>query len=140
MTTACPSNKQEDVFVVLNNQQFQEARSYTHVHWAFKFCPTEQWQLPNCGDKQHLTVIAVTLGGGLAAGQWQPGDEASTKAGAAEHMLLGALIELYHDARENDVRLGILRITLQSLQRHGKYSLLSSNQHHSALIACAFHF
>lgn len=55
------------------------------------------------------------------AGQWMPGDEASTKAGAAEHMLLGALVELYRDARENDVRLGILRITLHALQRHGEH-------------------
>ena len=67
----------------------------------------------------------MRMSSGLDAGQWQPGDEASTKAGAAEHMLLGALIELYHDARENDVRLGILRITLQSLQRHGKARLLA---------------
>lgn len=52
-------------------------------------------------------------------GEWTPGDEASTRAGTAEHMLLGALVELYRDARENDVRLGIIRITLQALQRHG---------------------
>lgn len=42
-------------------------------------------------------------------------------------MLLGALIELYHDARENDVRLGILRILLQSLQRHGESHILSQS-------------
>lgn len=78
--------------------------------------------------KNSSKAKSVTLSGGLAAGQWQPGDEASTKAGAAEHMLLGALIELYHDARENDVRLGILRITLQSLQRHGKRNLFTSWQ------------
>jgi len=46
-------------------------------------------------------------------------EDAATKDGAAEHMLLGALVELYHDARENDVRLGLLRIALQALQRHG---------------------
>ena len=42
-------------------------------------------------------------------------EDAATKDGAAEHMLLAALVELYSDARENDVRLGLLRITLQAL-------------------------
>ena len=39
--------------------------------------------------------------------------------GATEHMLLMALETLYKDAVEQDVRLGLLRITLQILQRHG---------------------
>lgn len=47
-------------------------------------------------------------------------------------MLLAALVELYHDARENDVRLGILRITLQALQRHG--NLLSSSKMQPAIL------
>ena len=63
-------------------------------------------------EKLYIALVAF-------AGQWQPDGEAATKAGAAEHMLLAALVELYHDARENDVRLGILRISLQALQRHG---------------------
>ena len=44
----------------------------------------------------------------------------ATRAGAAEHMLLAALVELYSDAAENDVRLGLLRVALQALQRHGE--------------------
>lgn len=34
-------------------------------------------------------------------------------------MLIAALVELYADAREIDVQLGLLRIALQALQRHG---------------------
>lgn len=59
-----------------------------------------------------------------AAGSEQREEEAAAKAGAAEHMLLGALLELYSDASENDVRLGLLRILLQALQRHGEPHLL----------------
>ena len=44
---------------------------------------------------------------------------AADESGAAEHMLLGALETLYADASEADVQLGILRVTLQLLQRHG---------------------
>ena len=39
--------------------------------------------------------------------------------GAAEHMLMVALETLYKDASEVDVQLGILRVALQMLQRHG---------------------
>ena len=35
-------------------------------------------------------------------------------------MLLGALETLYADASEADVQLGILRVVLQQLQRHGQ--------------------
>ena len=44
---------------------------------------------------------------------------ASEDGGAAEHMLLVALETLYKDASETDVQLGILRVVLQILQRHG---------------------
>lgn len=52
-------------------------------------------------------------------------EEVAAKLGAAEHMLLAALVELYTDARETDVRLGLLRITLQAMQRHGAANTLS---------------
>lgn len=35
-------------------------------------------------------------------------------------MLLVALTSLYTDEREADVRLGVLRVTINVLQRHGK--------------------
>ena len=44
---------------------------------------------------------------------------AADESGAAEHMMLGALQTLYADASEADVQLGILRVVLQLLQRHG---------------------
>lgn len=36
-----------------------------------------------------------------------------------EHMLLVALTALYTDEREMDVRLGVLRVAINVLQRHG---------------------
>ena len=44
---------------------------------------------------------------------------AADESGAAEHMLLGALETLYADASEADAQLGILRVVLLLLQRHG---------------------
>lgn len=56
------------------------------------------------------------------------GEEATARTSAAEHMLLAALVELYRDAVENDVRLGLLRILLQALQRHGNIHTMSPDQ------------
>lgn len=39
--------------------------------------------------------------------------------GGVEQMLLVALTSLYTDEREADVRLGVLRVTINVLQRHG---------------------
>lgn len=39
-----------------------------------------------------------------------------------EHMLLVALTSLYTDERETDVRLGVLRVAINVLQRHGAHS------------------
>ncbi|BDA41918.1 Protein MON2 homolog [Coccomyxa sp. Obi] len=55
----------------------------------------------------------------------QPGDRAESNGaasdwGATEHMLLMALESLYKDSEELDVRLGLLRVLLQILQRHGE--------------------
>eukprot|EP00884_Botryococcus_braunii_P011071 jgi/Botrbrau1/19966/Bobra.0059s0082.1 len=40
--------------------------------------------------------------------------------GAAEHMLLVSLESVYRDAQQPDVRLGLLRVLLHILQRHGE--------------------
>lgn len=45
--------------------------------------------------------------------------EAGEDGGAAEHMLMVALETLFKDAAEVDVQLGLLRVVLQILQRHG---------------------
>ena len=52
------------------------------------------------------------------------GDESGLEAhqaadGEAESMLCSVLVMLYVDATETDVRLGLLRVALQVLQRHG---------------------
>lgn len=46
--------------------------------------------------------------------------EAGEDGGAAEHMLMVALETLFKDAAEVDVQLGLLRVVLQILQRHGE--------------------
>ena len=46
---------------------------------------------------------------------------AASDWGATEHMLLMALESLYKDSEELDVRLGLLRVLLQILQRHGMH-------------------
>ena len=56
----------------------------------------------------------------------QPGEPAESNGaasdwGATEHMLLMALESLYKDSEELDVRLGLLRVLLQILQRHGAH-------------------
>ena len=53
------------------------------------------------------------------------GDGAARQAGI-EEMLLSSLERLYHEIPEHDVRLGLLRVTLQLLQRHGAPPSLSS--------------
>lgn len=52
-------------------------------------------------------------------GESADGGGAGSDWGATEHMLLMALESLYKDAEELDVRLGLLRVLLQILQRHG---------------------
>lgn len=48
------------------------------------------------------------------------GDGSAAEAeGGVEHMLLVALTALYTDERETDVRLGVLRVAINVLQRHG---------------------
>jgi hypothetical protein len=41
------------------------------------------------------------------------------RADDVEHMLLVALESVYKEEREPDVRLGLLRVALHVLQRHG---------------------
>jgi hypothetical protein len=40
--------------------------------------------------------------------------------GGVENMLLVALTSLYTDEREADVQLGVLRVTINVLERHGE--------------------
>lgn len=55
------------------------------------------------------------------------------EGGVTEHMLLMALESLYKDASEQDVRLGLLRTTLQILQRHGQLNTSPIQVFHSLL-------
>ena len=66
---------------------------------------------------RQLVQVAGTGEGGSGPGH--SGDGQEEDGGSTEHMLLMALEMLYKDAAERDVRLGLLRITLQILQRHG---------------------
>lgn len=54
---------------------------------------------------------------GSAGGTSRRGSESS---GGVEHMLLVALEALYNNNKERDVRLGVLRVLLNVLQRHGE--------------------
>lgn len=56
-----------------------------------------------------------TLADGSAGGQSTDGHAADV-----EHMLLVALEGMYKEEREPDVRLGLLRVALHVLQRHGE--------------------
>ncbi len=51
-----------------------------------------------------------------------------------EHMLLVALTALYTDDRDMDVRLGVLRVAITVLQRHG--ALDSCHTCHATLLVC----
>ena len=62
---------------------------------------------------------------------------AADESGAAEHMLLGALETLYADASEADVQLGILRVVLALLQRHGAKHTLTRLQYAGSVVASA---
>lgn len=48
------------------------------------------------------------------------GGSGGGSAGDVEHMLLVALESMYKEEREPDVRLGLLRVALHVLQRHGE--------------------
>ena len=70
------------------------------------------------------------------SGERQPRPSAAAdESGAAEHMLLGALETLYADACEADVQLGILRVALQLLQRHGALRGQQGRQACAAMLA-----
>lgn len=48
------------------------------------------------------------------------GSRSSMSSSAIEGMLLMAVEKLYKEDRELDVQMGLLRVVLQVLQRHGK--------------------
>jgi hypothetical protein len=52
--------------------------------------------------------------------QQQQQQQGGSAAGDVEHMLLVALESMYKEEREPDVRLGLLRVALHVLQRHGE--------------------
>ena len=53
-------------------------------------------------------------------GQATSSNSADSFARGVEHMLLVALTALYTDDRDMDVRLGVLRVAITVLQRHGE--------------------
>ncbi len=71
---------------------------------------------PSC----HVPQRRQRMQGVSSAQEGAGGQNEEDDGGATEHMLLMALESLYKDATEQDVRLGLLRTTLQILQRHGK--------------------
>ena len=76
--------------------------------------------------------------GASSAQEEGPGGQSrEDDGGATEHMLLMALESLYKDATEQDVRLGLLRTTLQILQRHGEHPHKQPSQHHLLALSCS---
>lgn len=63
---------------------------------------------------QHTSSVSSTLAAD------SNGSSTVNAAGDVEHMLLVALESMYKEEREPDVRLGLLRIALHVLQRHGE--------------------
>lgn len=85
-----------------------------------------------------MDAVAKAINGALARPELGPasphGSGAGTEdaesaacdadaAAGVEHMLLVALTALYTPDRELDVRLGVLRVAITVLQRHGRLSL-----------------
>lgn len=70
---------------------------------------------------------------GLAMGHSSSGDRAGSNGSsgmspsAIEAMLLMAVEKLYKEDRELDVQMGLLRVVLQVLQRHGEACSLTCN-------------
>jgi hypothetical protein len=65
-------------------------------------------------------AAATGVGGGGGAELAGGSASADGRAADVEHMLLVALESMYKEEREPDVRLGLLRIALHVLQRHGE--------------------
>jgi hypothetical protein len=83
--------------------------------------PSQQQQQQ--GPSKQLTpkgAVTAAAGSDAAASQQQQQQQGSGAAGDVEHMLLVALESMYKEEREPDVRLGLLRVTLHVLQRHGE--------------------
>lgn len=83
---------------------------------ALDRCLTGAIAAPDLGQQQPAAVDA-------ALSQQQQADGSASGCGHAadvEHMLLVALEGMYKEEREPDVRLGLLRVTLHVLQRHGE--------------------
>ncbi|KAK9810126.1 hypothetical protein WJX72_005196 [[Myrmecia] bisecta] len=65
-------------------------------------------------------ILPTNDGPAARPGAGEGGAGAGEDGGAVEHMLMVALEALYKDDQEQDVRMGILRVLLQVLQRHGE--------------------
>lgn len=63
------------------------------------------------------SATAAAAGSDASTTQQQ---QSSSNSGDVEHMLLVALESMYKEEREPDVRLGLLRVALHVLQRHGE--------------------
>lgn len=74
----------------------------------------QQQQQPGLTPTQ---PAAAAAGGASSAGR---GQLTEGHAADVEHMLLVALESVYREEREPDVRLGLLRVALHVLQRHGE--------------------
>lgn len=89
-----------------------------------------QTQFPQSTSSRQQSGNGAAAGLGGPAGQpvtsqrtSNAGDTSSSGSGASEdveHMLLVALESMYKEEREPDVRLGLLRVALHVLQRHGE--------------------
>jgi len=75
-------------------------------------------------DKDHSSsssgANASSLGNSSAFVSSTPNATVVESTGGLEHMLLVALEALHNDERERDVRVGVLRVLLAVLQRHGE--------------------
>ena len=79
-------------------------------------------ELCRCHDECNVGLGLVLLLHCVQPGEPPESNGAASDWGATEHMLLMALESLYKDGEELDVRLGLLRVLLQILQRHGAHS------------------
>jgi hypothetical protein len=77
-----------------------------------------QQQQPGLTTTQSAAAAAAAAAS--AAGGGSRGQSTEGHAADVEHMLLVALESVYREEREPDVRLGLLRVALHVLQRHGE--------------------
>ena len=67
-----------------------------------------------------IEALSKAIVGALSQLPRNPHGGSGDSSGGLEHMLLVALESLYNDDRERDVKLGVLRVLLVVVQRHGE--------------------